>query len=51
MPIRCATRLAGGQSRDQIVGDILAIVSDPVEANTFFDVSQRQPLPVDRLPQ
>jgi len=42
---KVCNRLAGGQSRDQVVGDILAIVGDPVEANTFFDVSQRNLCP------
>ena len=32
-------RLAAGQSRDAIMGDIVAQVGDPAEANTFVNVA------------
>ncbi len=32
-------RLAVGQSRDQIVGDIAAQMGDPAEANTFINIA------------
>jgi hypothetical protein len=32
-------RFAVGQSRDQIVNDIVAVIGNPAQANTFVDVA------------
>lgn len=36
---KVCNRVAVGQSRDQIAGDLVAAIGDPVKANTFVDIS------------